>query len=30
VWHDAMHIANHIAIQRGYLAHHEASVRRER
>lgn len=29
VWHDARHIADHIATQRGYLAHHEAIRRRE-
>ena len=25
VWHDAKHIADHIAIQRGYLAYHQAA-----
>jgi putative flavoprotein involved in K+ transport len=25
VWHDAMHVADHIAIQRSYLAHHLAA-----
>lgn len=28
VWHDARHIADHIATQRGYLAHHHARQRR--
>lgn len=27
VWHDAMHIADHIAIQRGYLSYRDASQR---
>jgi len=27
VWHDARHIADHIAIQRGYLAYHRAAQR---
>ncbi len=27
VWHDARHIADHIATQRGYLAYHESSAK---
>ncbi|CAN0090020.1 unnamed protein product [Ectocarpus sp. 12 AP-2014] len=29
VWHDAKHIADHIATQRKYMAYHEASLRRD-
>jgi len=28
VWHDAKHIADHIAIQRDYMAHHEAALQK--
>lgn len=28
MWHDARHIADHIAIQRTYLEYHDASRRR--